>query len=90
MKTSSLTPLRLSPELQAAAEAVLAPGESLSSFLREAVVRSIELRRSQKEFLARGLLSAASARQSGHYFSAEAALETLGWQLEGARSRRST
>ena len=48
MKTSTLPPLRVSPELRAAAEAVLAPGESLSSFVHDAVTRTIEFRRSQQ------------------------------------------
>ena len=41
MKTSTLPPLRVSPELRAEAEAVLAPGESLSSFVHDAVTRTI-------------------------------------------------
>ncbi len=88
MKSSSLPALRVSPELRAEAESVLAPGESLSSFVHDAVVRSIELRKSQQEFLERGLLSAASARESGRYVSADAALKALGRQVETARSRR--
>jgi len=88
MKSSSLPALRVSPELRAEAESVLAPGESLSSFVHEAVVRSIELRKSQQEFLERGLLSAASAQESGRYVSSGAALKTLGQQIETARSRR--
>jgi hypothetical protein len=48
MKSSTLPPLRMSPELRASAEAVLAPGESLSSSARtrpvdlQAVVSRIE------------------------------------------------
>lgn len=90
MKTSSLPPLRVSPELRAEAEAVLAPGESLSSFVHDAVVRSIEFRRAQQEFLERGLRSAASARDSGRYVSADTGLRVLGRQIEKARSRRRT
>ena len=51
MKTSTLPPLRVSPDLRAEAEAVLAPGESLSSFVHDAVTRTIEFRRSQHEFV---------------------------------------
>ncbi len=87
MKTSTLPPLRVSPELRAEAEAVLAPGESLSSFVHEAVTRTIEFRRSQHEFVERGLTSAAKSRRTGRYVSSEAALNTLRRQLEQARSR---
>jgi len=87
MKTSSLPPLRVSPELRAEAEAVLAPGESLSSFVHDAVTRTIEFRRSQQEFVERGLASAAKARRTGRYASSGVALRTLRRQLEHARSR---
>jgi hypothetical protein len=87
MKTSTLPPLRVSPELRAAAEAVLGPGESLSSFVHDAVTRTIEFRRSQHEFVERGLASAAKARRTGRYVSSGTALKTLRLQLEQARSR---
>ena len=87
MKTSTLPPLRVSPELRAEAEAVLAPGESLSSFVHDAVTRTIEFRRSQQEFVDRGLASAEQARSTGRYVTSDAALQTLKRQLEQARSR---
>ncbi len=87
MKSSTLPPLRVSPELRAEAEAVLAPGESLSSFVHDAVTRTIEFRRSQQQFVERGLASAAKARRTGHYVTSEAAVKTLRRQLEQARSR---
>ncbi len=61
MKTTTLPPLRVTPELRASAEAVLDKGETLSSFVLDAVTRSIEQRRSQQQFIARGLAS----RESG-------------------------
>jgi predicted transcriptional regulator len=87
MKTSTLPPLRVSPELRAEAEAVLAPGESLSWFVHDAVTHTIEFRRSQREFIERGLASAAKARRTGRYVSSDAALRMLRRQLEQARSR---
>ena len=81
MKTSTLPPLRVSPELRAEAEAVLAPGESLSSFVHDAVTRAIEYRKAQQEFVVRGLASAAKARRTGRYMSSSAALKTLRRQV---------
>jgi hypothetical protein len=81
MKTSTLPPLRVSPELRAEAEAVLAPGESLSSFVHDAVTRTIEYRKAQQEFVERGLASAAKARRTGRYMSSSAALKLLRRQL---------
>lgn len=88
MKTSTLPSLRVSPELRAEAEAVLAPGESLSSFVHDAVARTVEYRKAQHEFVARGLASAAEARRTGRYVSTDAALKSLRRQLEKARSGR--
>lgn len=86
MKTSTLPPLRVSPELRADAEAVLAPGESLSSFVHDAVTRTIEYRKAQQEFVERGLASAAKARRTGRYVSSDTALRTLRRQLAQGRS----
>ncbi|MCU0975529.1 MAG: prevent-host-death protein [Steroidobacteraceae bacterium] len=86
MKTSTLPALRVAPELRAEAEAVLAPGETLSSFVHDAVARSIEFRKAQQEFVARGLASADKARRSGRYVSSQASLKALKRQLVRARS----
>ena len=85
MKTSTLPPLRVSQELRADAEAVLALGESLSSFVHDAVTRTIEYRKAQQEFVARGLASAAKARRTGRYVSSSVALRTLKRQLVKGR-----
>lgn len=86
MKTSTLPPLRVSPELRADVEAVLAPGESLSSFVHDAVTRTIEYRKARQEFVERGLASAATARRTGRYVSSDTALKTLRRQLSRSRS----
>lgn len=88
MKTSTLPALRVAPELRAEAEAVLAPGETLSSFVHDAVARSIEFRKAQQEFVARGLASADKARRSGRYVSRQSSLKALERQLASAASAR--
>ena len=60
MKTTTIPPLRVSPELRKQAEGVLEQGETLSGFVLDALNRSIEYRRTRQEFIARGLASAAS------------------------------
>ena len=87
MKTSTLPALRVSPELRADAEAVLAPGETLSSFVHDAVARSIAYRKEQQAFVERGLLSAVKARRTGRYVSSTTALKALKRQLRQARPR---
>ncbi len=87
MKTKTLPPLRVTHELRASAEAVLEEGETLSSFVLDAVTQSIEQRRSQQAFIARGLASRAKAQRSGRYVSAQAVVRKLRGRL--ARAKRS-
>ena len=86
-RTRTLPPLRVSEELRADAESVLAPGESLSAFVLEAVSRSIDFRRSQQDFVARGLASVERARESGTYVSAAKALSGLRRRLGQVRRK---
>ena len=87
VKTTSIPPLRVSPELRKQAEAVLEQGETLSSFLLDALTRSIEYRRARQEFIARGLASAAHAKKTGRYVSADRVIEKLARKLVKAKQR---
>jgi hypothetical protein len=82
MKSASLPALRVTPELRAEAESVLEEGETLSSLLEEAVLAEIQLRRSRKEFIERGLASRDRARETGIYHSADDVLERLEKRLK--------
>lgn len=77
MKTSSIPSLRVSPELRHDAESVLREGETLSSFMEQALRSSIQSRRVQKEFIARGLASRDEAKQTCEYFTAEDVLSEM-------------
>jgi predicted transcriptional regulator len=85
MKTTTLPPLRVTQALRESAEAVLDEGETLSSFVLDAVTRSIEQRRSQQAFIARGLASREKARRTGRYVSADAVMRKLRGRLVKAR-----
>ena len=87
MKTTTIPPLRVSPELRRQAEAVLERGETLSGFVLEALNRNIEFRKARQEFIARGLASAAQARKTGKYVSADRVIEKLVRKLGKARQR---
>ena len=87
MKTATLPPLRVDPELRSAVESVLQQGESLSSFVTQSIHEGIRQRRLQAEFLARGLASRDAARRSGKYDSATAVLAALDRRLKTAASR---
>jgi hypothetical protein len=87
MKTTTLPPLRVSPELRKQAEAVLDQGETLSGFVLDAVTRSIEHRNARQEFIARGLASATRAKKSGKYVPAGRVIEKLARRLARAKQR---
>jgi len=85
MKTAAIPAVRVPPELRQAAEGVLRTGETLSSFVEDAVRRSVEFRRAQQDFIARGLASSQAARKSGRYVSSAAVLGKIARRLDKAR-----
>ena len=85
VKSRTIPPLRVSEQLRADAEGVLGPGETLSAFVMEAVSRTIDFRKSQRDFLARGMASAKHARTEGGYISAAKALAGLRKRLTSAQ-----
>ena len=87
MKTSSMPSLRVDPELRHDAESVLREGETLSSFMEQALRASIQSRRVQKEFIARGLASRDEAKRTGEYFAAEDVLGEMEDMLSQAKAR---
>lgn len=82
MKSATLPPLRVTPELRAAAESVLQEGESLSSFVETSVRKQIEFRRVQKEFIARGLAARDEGMRTGVYFIVDESMSALDAILE--------
>ena len=87
MKTAALPPVRVSPETRHQAESLLRVGESLTSFMSDALSQHIENRKAQDEFIARGLASANEARRTGEYVSAAAVLRKLQSRLQRVKSR---
>lgn len=88
MKTASLPSLRVDPELRAAAESVLKEGESLSSLMEDSLRRQIDYRKTQAEFIARGLAGLAEAEQTGVYYTANDIQELMRKKLEKAKARK--
>jgi len=86
MKTATLPSLRVDPELRAAAESVLEEGESLSAFVENSVKAQIHFRKTQAEFIARGLASLAESERTGIYFTSEEVLSELKGMLDAKRA----
>jgi predicted transcriptional regulator len=85
MKSATIPPLRVTPDLRHDAESVLREGESLSSFVEESLRRQVEYRKVQKEFIARGLASREAAKSSGEYASKEQVMNSLRSILQAAK-----
>ena len=77
MKTATLPPLRVEPELRKAAESVLHDGESLSGLMEKSLRDEVNRRRMQAEFIARGLASRDEAKRTDRYFTVEESLSGL-------------
>jgi predicted transcriptional regulator len=88
MKTASLPSLRVDPELRAAAESVLKEGESLSSLIEDSLRRQIDYRKTQAEFIARGLAGLANAERTGVFYTTDDIQELMRKKLEKAKARK--
>ncbi len=87
-KSRTIPPLRVSEQLRADAEGVLEPGETLSAFVMDALSRSIDFRKAQQDFLARGMASADRTRKKGGYVPAGKAVADLRKRLVRAQRAR--
>ena len=87
MKTANMPSLRVDPELRHDAESVLQEGETLSSFMEHALRASIQTRRAQKEFIARGLASRDVAKRTGEYFASGDVLAEMEEMLSQADAK---
>jgi hypothetical protein len=85
MKSATIPPLRVTPDLRHDAESVLREGESLSSFVEDSLRRQIEHRKLQGEFIARGLAAGESAKSSGQYASKNEVMDSLQSILEASK-----
>ena len=87
MKTATFPSLRVDPQFRQAAEDVLREGETLSSFVEQAVRAQVRLRQDQEAFISRGLASREKAMSTGSYVSSASVLKGLESKLEKARKK---
>ena len=86
MKNATLPSLRVDDELRRAAEAVLRDGETISSFVLDAVRLNISRREAQFEFIARGLVARDDAKHTGQYVSAADMLTRIDQAIAKAKA----
>lgn len=87
MKSTTIPSIRVEPDFRAEVESVLAEGETLSQFVEASVRASVERRRMQAEFIARGLRSRDQARRTGDYVDADVVIDGLQRKLDAACTR---
>ena len=90
MKNATLPSLRVDDELRSAAESVLRDGETISTFILDAVRLNISRREAQREFIARGLMARDDAKRTGQYVSATDMLKRLDLTVEKAKANTKT
>lgn len=87
MKSATIPPLRVTPELRHNAESVLREGETLSNFVEEALREQINRRKLHKEFIARGLASREEAKSTGQYASKDEVMGSLRSMLKASKQK---
>ena len=87
MKTSTLPPVRVEPELRRDAEAVLDEGESLSDFVASCVRDGVAWRRTQDAFLLRASDAVERSERDDSGISPQELLRRMDDRLELARER---
>jgi hypothetical protein len=85
MKTATFPSLRVEPALRDAAESVLREGETLTSLIETSVRETIQRRRLQHEFMARGLRAREEVQRTGVTHSAAAVHSELQRRLDARR-----
>ena len=88
MKTATLPPIRVAPDLRLELEGVLEHGESLSQFVENAVRTTVAKRKNQAEFMRRGMAAIDAAKRSGSGIPADVVLAKLETKLAAAKQRK--
>jgi vancomycin resistance protein YoaR len=85
MKTATIPPVRVSAEFRAELDASLETGETLTALVEKAVSNEVVRRKSEAEFVRRGLAAIACTRKDGNGVPADAVIAKLEARLAAAR-----
>ena len=88
MKTATLPPIRVAPDFKLDLEGVLEQGESLSQFVENAVRTTVIRRKTQAEFIKRGIASIELTKREGGGVPAEVVIAKLEAKLAAARQAK--
>ena len=85
MKAATLPSVRVAPDFLHELEGVLEQGESLSQFVENAVRTTVARRKSQAEFVRRGIAAIAATQRDGSGIPADVVVGKLEAKLAVAR-----
>ena len=85
MKTATLPPIRVAPEFRLELEGVLEQGESLSQFVENAVRTTVAKRKTQAEFIRRGIAAIESTKRDATGIPADQVIAKLQAKLMVAK-----
>lgn len=88
MKTATLPPIRVAPDLRLELEGVLEQGESLSQFVENAVRATVAKRKNQAEFLRRGIAAIEATKRDGGGIPVAEVIAKLEAKLAAARQAK--
>ena len=88
MKTATLPPIRVKPEFRIEVEGVLEQGESLSEFVEYAIRQTVSKRKSQAEFVRRGIAAIEQTKRTGDGIPAEVVIAKLEAKMAAARQAK--
>jgi tRNA(Ile2) C34 agmatinyltransferase TiaS len=88
MKTATLPPIRVAPDFKLDLEGVLEQGESLSQFVENAVRTTVIRRKTQAEFIKRGIAAVEATKREGGGIPAGAVIAKLEAKLSAARQAK--
>ena len=85
MKTATIPPVRVSAKFRAELEKSLEKGETLAALVEKAVSSEVLRRRTQAEFVRRGLVAIERTQKDGGGIPADAVIAKLEARLAAAR-----
>ena len=88
MKTATLPPVRVAPDFRLEIEGVLEQGESLSQFVENAVRTTLAKRKTEAEFIKRGIAAIEATKRAGGGIPAAVVIAKLEAKLAAARQSK--
>ena len=88
MKTATLPPIRVAPDFRLELEGVLEQGESLSQFVENSVRATVAKRKTQAEFVRRGIEAIEATQRDGDGIPADVVVARLEAKLAAARQAK--